>query len=487
VDLADGALAELIANPSETMELIERHEARLGLASYVAYCGLGHRPAKHHQLWIEALEAVERGECLKLMGMMPPGSAKSFWTSATFPAWYLGKHPTDSVIAGGHTQELADRFGRRVRNLYASPEHRAVFGVGVAGDSHAAGRWDTERGGEYFAVGIDGTVPGRRADLGIIDDPVKSREDADSERRRQHAWDWYLNDFLPRLKPGARQIVISTRWHEDDLVGRILEREGEQWTVIELAMEALPGDPLGRAVGERLWPEWFTEDQVATAKLDVRGWNALYQQRPASEEGDYFKLDWFGEWDAATLPEALLVYGASDYAVTDGGGDYTEHGIFGVDPWSNVYVLAWWRGQSAPDRWIEHQCDLVIEHKPLCWFGESGPIRRSVEPFLLKRMSERHAFCWIEWLPSIADKPTRCRSFQAMASMGKVFLPRMAAWRSELLGQLSRFPAGKYDDGVDVCSLMGRGLEHVRVPKIAPVRPMRPLEIGGSNLSWLGA
>jgi hypothetical protein len=364
-------------------ELLARRQARASLAGYLEYLELGFAPAAHHRLLIQELEAVERGECRKLMIFWPPGSAKSTYASILFPSWYLGRHPERSIVAASHTAELAERFGRRVRNLVASEPHQRVFGCGgVAADRQAAGQWETERGGEYFATGIGGSVTGRRADLAIVDDPVRGREDADSERARATAWDWYVNDFSPRLKPGGAVILIQTRWHEDDLGGRLLERERASWRVIELPMEALPGDPLGRAVGERLWPEWFTESQVEQAKRDVRAWNALYQQRPASEEGDYFKLEWFAPF--AHLPENITVFGASDYAVTEGGGDYTEHGVFGLDPLDNLYILDWWRGQTASDIWIERQCDLILRHEPLCWFGEKGPIERAVRPYLTR-------------------------------------------------------------------------------------------------------
>ncbi len=225
-------------------------------------------------------------------------------------------------------------------------------------------------------------------------------------------------------------------------------------------MEAMPNDPLGRAVGERLWPEWFTDEMVTQAKRDVRSWNALYQQQPASEEGDFFKREWFVEYLKA--PQQLQVYGAADFAVTDSGGDYTELGIFGADPAGNLFVLDWWRGQTSSDVWIERMCDLIAQHKPLVWFGESGPIRRAVEPFLLRRMDERRAYCRLEWLPSISDKPTRARGIQALASMGKLWFPRDASWKSDVIGQALRFPAGKHDDAVDVLSMIGRGLEFVR-------------------------
>jgi len=253
-----------------------------------------------------------------------------------------------------------------------------------------------------------------------------------------------------------------TRWHQDDLGGRLLEREAAEWKVISLAMEALPNDPLGREPGEQLWPQWFVPSMVESAKRDTRSWNALYQQRPVVEEGDYFKLDWFQPF--VHLPESITTYGASDYAVSEGGGDYTEHGIFALDPLGTLYIIDWWRGQTASDIWIERQCDLILKHKPLCWFGEKGVIQKSVEPYLRHRMNERRAYCRVEWLPSVNDKPARARSFQALASMNKVMVPITAPWKAELLGQLTRFPAGKYDDGVDVCSLIGRGLETVRLP-----------------------
>ena len=459
-------MSETTATPQQLLEeLLRRKQAKDSLVGYIAYLDLGFVPAAHHRLIIDHLEAVERGECRKLMIYMPPGSAKSTYASVLFPAWYLGRHPARSVIASSHTEELADRFGRRVRNLADTEAHRNVFGTGVAADRKSVGEWETEAGGEYFAIGIGGAISGRRADLGIIDDPVRGREDADSERARETAWQWYVNDFLPRLKPGASQILIMTRWHENDLGGRLLEREAEAWRIIELPMEALPDDLLGRKPGERLWPEWFSEQMVAEAKQDVRAWNSLYQQNPAPDEGTYFHAAWFGSY--RNLPAQMTIYGASDYAVTAAGGDFTEHGIFGRGPNGDLYVLDWWRNQTSPDVWIDRQLDLVLRHRPACWFGESGVIQKAVAPYLRDRMAERGVWVRIEWLPSTVDKQARCRPFQALASMGKVLFPIEAAWKAEIVGQLLRFPAGKHDDGVDVCSLIGRGLEMMPAPSAA--------------------
>jgi len=443
-------------------ELLRRSKGREKLERFIEYLDIGFTPARHHRLLIGMLEAVERGEIQRLMVLMPPGSAKSTYTSVLFPPWFMGRNPASAVLGVSNTSELAERFSRRARNVVGLSAYKNVFGFGVSESTKSVANWETERGGEFFAAGVGGAIAGRRADLGLIDDPIKSREEADSERVRQKQWDWYVNDFCTRLKPNARQIVIQTRWHEDDLGGRILDREARDWTVIKIPMIATAGDPLGRAVGERLWPQWFTEEMVEKAKLDPRAWNALYQQDPAPEEGDFFTNE-YGEY--VNAPKTLHIYGASDYAVTDGGGDYTEHGIAGLDFNGDLYVLDWWREQAASNVWIERQCDLIAVHKPLIWFGETGPIRRAIEPYLRKRMEERETLCRLEWLPSITDKVMRARSIQARWSMGKVFLPMVAPWKADLVGQMLKFPGGKYDDGVDVMSLFGRGLEFVKTPK----------------------
>jgi predicted phage terminase large subunit-like protein len=454
--------------------------ARASLPAFIDYLCFNYTFAAHHKLLMQELERVEAGETQRLMVLMPPGSAKSTYTSVLFPPWFMGRNPTMSVLGVSNTADLAERFSRRVRNIAGMREFSNVFeGNGLNPDSAAAGNWETLKGGEFFAAGMGGAIAGRRADLGLIDDPIKTRQEADSERVRQTQWDWYINDFLTRLKPGGRQILIQTRWHEDDLGGRILEREEHKWRVIKLPMLAGPNDPLSRSVGERLWPEWFTQDMIDTARLDTRAWNALYQQEPVPDEGDYFKKDNFSEYDM--YPANLHVYGASDYAVTDGGGDFTEHGIFGIDHSGNPYVLDWWRGQARSDVWIESQCDLIRQWKPLVWFGEAGPIRRAIEPFLNRRMVERNALCRLEWLASIADKEIRARSIQAVASVKTISFPKQAPWKPEIMKQLLQFPSGKYDDAVDVFSLLGRGLEHVE-PARKPRRAMADVDAPG----WMG-
>lgn len=417
------------------------------------------------------------------MLFLPPGSAKSTYASVLFPPWFMGRNPTHSVLGVSNTTELAERFSRRSRNLVNTKQFRNVFKFGISGDSQAAGSWETEKGGEFFAAGMGAAIAGRRADLGIIDDPIKTREEADSDRIRQKQWDWYVNDFYTRLKPGAKQILIQTRWHEDDLGGRILDREANKWTVVKVPMVAQAGDPLNRKPGERLWPEWFTDEMIEQAKLDPRAWNALYQQDPTPEDGDFFTRDDMMEYEE--LPKNLHYYGASDYATQEGQGDYTEHGVAGLDSNGDLYIVDWWRKQAESDVWIEKQCDFINQYSPLIWFGEGGPIRRAIAPFLKKRMEERKAFCRTEWIAPISDKPTMARAIQARWSMGKVYLPKYAPWKADLMSQLMKFPSGKYDDGITVLSLLGQGLQFAKSPKEEKPQQVTHSQIIRGPNSWM--
>lgn len=405
------------------------------------------------------------------MVFMPPGSAKSYYANVMLSAWYVGANPGKKLITSSYSQEVADKWGRRVREIVKGDEYRDVFDVKLSDASQAAGRWELDNGSEYYAVGVGGSVTSYRADLAIIDDPVKGREEADSETIRRKTIEWYQSDLWTRLKPGAKMVLIMTRWHEEDLAGWLLEqmsKQGEKWKVLSLPMEAEEGDALGRVVGEPLWPEWFTDSMLNIARQNARNWAALYQQRPAPEEGDFFKREWFGYYDIA--PKLLRIAGASDYAVTANGGDYTVHIVMGVDADANIYILDIWRRQTESDIWIEAFLDLVEEYKPLIWAEEAGQINKSLGPFIKRRMLERKVFCDRRQLPSVSDKATRVQSFRARASMGKVYLPKGKPWVEALLYELLTFPAGKHDDQVDVLGLLGRLLDKNLVP-LVPEQP----------------
>lgn len=442
-------------SPSQAArELLTRRKARQSLIEFTKYTLPGYIEAGHHKLIAHRLEAVERGDIDRLMINMPPRHGKSELASRRFPAWFLGRHPTKSVIAASYNSDLAGDFGRQVRNIVASEEYTPLFDTALAEDSRAANRWNTTQGGSYVAAGVGTAITGRGADILLIDDPIKDREEADSEVQRQKVWDWYTSTAYTRLAPKGRIIVIQTRWHEDDLSGRLLAEEakgGDKWEILELP--AINDD------GEALWPEFYPLSTLERYRsvLPARDWSALYQQRPSPDEGEYFKREWFKFYTVA--PNHLRTYGASDYAVTAKGGDYTVHIVAGVDPDDNLYILDVWRSQSESHVWVEEFINLIARHKPLNWGEEQGQIIKSLGPFIDKRMRERRVYCRREQMTSVADKPTRCRSFQARAAMGKVYLPHNAPWVADLLGEMMNFPVGKHDDQVDALGLVGRMLD----------------------------
>lgn len=438
--------------------LLQRRTIRRSFIDWCRYRGF--EPAAHHQLLIQELEAVARGEVDRLAVFMPPGSAKSTYGSVLFPPWFLAQDAGKAVIAASHTAELAERWGRRVRNTVTEDRH--ILGYGVADDNKAAGRWETTGGGEYYAAGVGGSITGRRADLAVIDDPIRGREDADSKLVRDKQWDWYRFDLETRLKPGAAVILIQTRWHEDDLAGRLMAEEGDRWRVVRLPMEAEEGDPLGRKLGDPLWPEWFSDDMRAGAKRDMRLWTALYQQRPAPEEGDYFRSDWFRPYDKAPPRETLRIYGASDYAVTSDGGDYTVHVVVGLDPEGRMYLLDLWRKQSASDEWVEAFCDLVSEWKPIGWAEEQGQIRAGIGPYLDRRQRERRAWVARDVFPTRGDKSVRAQSIRGRMASGGLYVPTGKPWLSDLKAEMLSFPAGKHDDQVDALGLVGQLLDRMQ-------------------------
>lgn len=448
-------------------------------------------PATHHQLLISKLEAVERGEIQRLMVFMPPGHAKSTYSSILFPAWYVGRNPTNTIITASYSSTLSERFGRKVRDQVGSPYY-PFAGVTLSEKTKSRGEWETNKGGEYFAAGVGSGITGRRANLGLIDDPIKGREDADSEVIREKTWEWYLSDFRTRLKPDAPIVLIQTRWHEDDLAGRILPedydfrsgqitaRDGEIWEVISLPALAEESDYLGRKPGEALWPELYSREKLEQERTSqgLRNWISLYQQRPSPETGAFFKREWVKYYD--TPPAHLHIYGASDYAVTSKGGDFTEHGVIGIDPNADIYFLDWWYGQEETDIWIEQLLDLMHKWKPLQWQSEKGQITKSVGPFIQRRMREKEIYCYINEITPTVDKVTRAQSFRGRMAQGKVYFPK-TEWADRVIKQLLAFPSGRYDDAVDVCSLFGLMLALMSDAEL----PVEPIEKTQQNDVWM--
>lgn len=441
---------------------MQARAARQSLLGFTEYTLPQYKRAAHHELIAEKLEAVERGDIDRLMIFMPPRHGKSELASKRFPAWCLGRNPKRQIIAASYNSDLANDFGRNVRNIIAEPEFGQVFpGVTLAPDSQAANRMNTNKGGTYVAAGVGTAVTGRGADIALIDDPFKDREEADSERRRELVWDWYRSTLYTRLMPGGAVVVICTRWHEDDIAGRLLEQEGNQWTVLSL--------PALHPERGALWPEWYDETALLRIKdtIGPREWSALYQQQPQPDEGTFFQRDWFRSY--GNLPNCRF-YITTDFAVTDGGGDYTVLTVWGIASNGDIYRAEQWKGQTASDVWVERLLDLIAKWKPLCCFGESGVIQKAVGPILARRSRERGVFCRFEWLASVSDKPTRARSFQALAASGRVHFEHGAD-----LSEFLVFPAGKHDDEVDTASLIGRAIDqaHPAIVRDVPAKKTR--------------
>jgi predicted phage terminase large subunit-like protein len=464
--------------------LLRRRRARRSLTEFCRTRGF--EPAPHHLLLIAELEALIGGEEDLLLIEQPPGSAKSTYVNYLFPAWYLARAIDADVLTASHSSELAERWGRKTRNLVG--EAGPLLGVSLSSDSTAANRWATVGGGEYYAVGVGVGILGFRAVLGIIDDPFGSREDAESKRIRDRVWDWYINDFSSRLRPGAKRVIMHQRFHEDDLAGRIvkqMEDIGKPYRRLKIRAESLgpDDDPLGRPAGVMLWDEpngydygRFLRDRKAETAGDPRTWSALYQQEPVPDTGNYFKREWLIPVDVVPPKESLRLYGGSDYAVTGGGGDYTVHVVIGLDTNGDPWLVDLWRKQAASDEWVAALCDLVLKWKPMGWASEKGQITAGIGPFLSRTMNERRAYVAQETFPTRGDKAVRAQSFRAyIASRGLRYLAS-SVWRTEFESEILRFPAGVHDDITDSLGLCFQLIDKMIVPSV-PV-PEKPDNLG---------
>jgi hypothetical protein len=442
----------------DPVELRRRQAAQTGLLPFVEYTTQAYQAGAVHKAVTDALDAVERREIDRLMILSWPQSGKSHIASKRYPAYVLGRDPKHDVISASAAASLAESFGRDVRNCVGSEEYRRIFpGTTLAPDRKAMGSWGTEAHGSYFAVGVGGAVMGRGATRLIIDDPFASMEAAQSELERNRVWDWYRGTLYNRVRPGGAIVLIQHRMHEEDLAGRLLANPDgkDRWHVVELPAirDSLP-----------LWPERFSPEALERIKANTPPayWSALYLQNPVPEDGLFFKREWFQWYDPRRVPSDLRREGSADFAVTEGAGDFTSLGIHGISPDGDLYlVLDYYTGQTTADVWIDELCGMVLRHQPGRFYGEAGPIRRAVEPFMAKRMLEREAYCVLEWIASIHDKSTRARALQARASMGKVFLPDNEAGH-RIFHQLLGFPMLKHDDDVDMVALFARAVDERR-------------------------
>jgi predicted phage terminase large subunit-like protein len=417
------------------------------------------------------------------MLLVPPRHGKSELASRRFPARYLGKFPHRQIISASASSELAVDFGRDVRNIIGSVEYGHLYDTRLSSDSQAKDKWHTQQGGFYISIGIGSDVMGRGAHLFMIDDPFGTMAEARSETQRRAVWSWYSGTAYNRLEENAAIVLINHRMHEDDLTGMLLAQQaagGDRWEVVELP--AIDDD------GVALWPEKYPIDALERIRRNIQAvdWSALYMQNPTPDEGTFFLRDWLRPYIDVPERSTLQVYGASDFAVTDDGGDWTVHGIVGMDPEERLYLLDLWRGQTASDQWVESMCDLIKLWKPLGWAREHGQIKSGVGPFLTKIMEERKAYVAFADFPTRGDKRVRAQSIRGRMAMKGLYVPAHAPWYATFQQELLAFDAGKHDDQVDMLGLIGQIIDKMvpgRLPVSVKPRPVVGVGAGQSTAS----
>jgi predicted phage terminase large subunit-like protein len=414
---------------------------------------------RHHARMAEAFERVANGTCKRLIINMPPRHTKSEFASYLLPAWFLGKFPHKKVIQASHTAELAVGFGRKVRNLVDTDVYRKLFpDLNLASDSKAAGRWNTSKGGDYFAIGIGGAVTGKGADVLIIDDPHSEQEAALAEINPDiydKTYEWYTSGPRQRLQPGGAIVIVMTRWSKRDLTGQVLksaaQRGGDEWEVIEFPAILPSGNPL--------WPEFWSMKELQALKEELPNskWMAQYQQAPTSDTSAIIKREWWQTWDRETPPQCDFVLQSWDTAFEKTQrADYsalTTWGVFyqaddnGMEQ-ANIILLNAFRDRmefpalkrTAVEEWKEWEPDSVIIEKK----ASGAPLIYEMRAMGIPVQ---------EFTPSRGnDKISRLNAVSDLFASGRVWAPA-THWAEEVIEEVASFPGGEHDDYVDSTSL----------------------------------
>lgn len=452
-------------------------------------------PVRHHRVIAAGLEQIAMGFIKRLIIACPPRHGKTELASKRFVPWFSGKFPDKSVIFGSYNEKYAGDIGKAVRDHMLSNAHLQVFPdprAQLKVDSRATDRLETEAGGVLAFVGRGGTTTGRGAHVFVLDDPIKDQKEARSPTIRNDLWEWFNRVVATRLMDkDAAIVIIQTRWHEDDLIGRLTDphndyydpAEARNWKIIDLPALALDNDPMGRRPGDALWPERFDEKFLEEQqRRDPIGFSALYQGRPTPAAGNMIDPKWLRTYKPHELPKNLRYYAASDHAVTEEQRhDKTCLMIVGIDEQDNIYVLpdVWWRKANTLQT-VEGMLDIIRRYRPIFWWAEKTHISKSIGPFLRKRMLEERLHCAIVEVTPIGDKQTRAQSIQGRLAMEKVFFPERAMWWPEARDQLSKFPGAPHDDFVDALAYIGLGLNMLTsaAPPPARDRPPAPRTFG---------
>jgi hypothetical protein len=463
----------------ETLQELKRKEgARDRFMNFVREVWPTFIGGRHHAIMADAFERVARGELKRLIINMPPRHTKSEFASYLLPAWFLGKFPHKKVIQTAHTAELSVGFGRKVRNLVDSEAYHSIFpSLGLSADSKAAGRWNTSKGGDYFAIGVGGAVTGKGADLLIIDDPHSEQEAALAQVNPDiydKTYEWYTSGPRQRLQPGGAIIIVMTRWSLRDLTGQVLksaaQRNGDDWEVIEFPAIMPSGNPL--------WPEFWSlaELEKLRAELPNGKWQAQYQQQPTSDNSAIVKREWWKIWEHDDPPPCDYILQTWDTAFEKHTrADYSACTTWGVwyndedNGQANIILLNSFKERME---WVELKKTAFQHYKD--WQPDSILIEKKATGAPLIYEFRSMGIPAQEFSPGKGqDKVSRLNAVSDLIASGKVWVPQ-TRWAEELVDEVASFPAGEHDDLVDATTLAlarFRSGGFIRLPSDEPDEP----------------
>ena len=451
--VSDDVAREILALEQARLTLEVRERAQDDFMVFVNHVYEGFIEGSHHKQVAKQFEklAVNRGS--RIIVNMPPRHTKSEFASYLLPAWLIGKNPALKIIQTTHTAELAVRFGRKVRNLMEMKEYQDVFpDVELKADSKAAGRWETEQGGEYYAAGVGGAITGRGADLLIIDDP-HSEQDALSETAMENAYEWYTSGPRQRLQPGGSIVVVMTRWSLKDLTGKLIKAQAsdvmsDQWDIVEFPA-ILPSDNV-------LWPEFWKKEELLKVKasLSVGKWNAQWQQNPTAEEGAIIKKEWWNVWEKEAVPPVDYIMQSYDTAFSKKEtADYsaiTTWGIFQPEEGGSDHIILL---DAQRGRWNFPELKDTALQEYNYWEPDMVIVEAKATGTPLTDELRNMGIPVVNYTPSKGkDKHTRMHMVAPIFESGKVWAPEKK-FAEDLIEECAAFPHGEHDDYCDSMSM----------------------------------